>query len=277
MSQFPINTPQGVYEAVNYLASGPAGLGQDFQGFSDYNPAYLTGNFRKPFTQPTADNLYVAPIALSSSQMLNGHTWKFTFASPQATPPFSPGNNIDVEGVTSSPVDWYNGIYSPVGVVQCTTTYVICQTAKSYPLQSAGTGGYVTYTNLDYNMSTDCNARVTVTGAQDRVFISAQLDNIISYIVSTGSDDLVYTVAVNRYKGYINNDPINPDYIFDLDSTVALKTYTYSSLSGTGTLALNETIFTTLLDEPAPGYYWYILEVQFTSTGGNAEIGRAHV
>mgnify|MGYP003347452436 CR=1 FL=1 len=36
MSHYPIVTPQGVYEAVNYLASGPSGLGQSFQGFSSY-------------------------------------------------------------------------------------------------------------------------------------------------------------------------------------------------------------------------------------------------
>jgi hypothetical protein len=39
MAQFPINTTQGIYEAVNYLASGPSGLGQDFAGFSSYQPA----------------------------------------------------------------------------------------------------------------------------------------------------------------------------------------------------------------------------------------------
>ena len=59
MSQYPINTPQGLYEAVNYLASGPSGLGQAFQGFSDYNTAYLTGNYRLPFTVLTTTNLHL--------------------------------------------------------------------------------------------------------------------------------------------------------------------------------------------------------------------------
>lgn len=266
MSQFPINTEDGLYEAINYLAAGPQGLGQNFAGFSSYATAYLTGNYRIPFTQPTLANLYVPNIALGVSEMLDGRTWKFWFASTQATAPFSPGNIITVTGVTDS---YYDGTYSPIGVVECTVDYVIARTNTSYAIVSPSSGGDV-YLNTSGYMSSDCNARVTVTGGSDRVFISAQLDNTISYIVSTGSDDLIYTVAVNRYKGYINNDPINPDYIFDLDSTVALKTYTYTGLSGTGTLNLNETIFTTLLDEPDPGYYWYILEVEFTSTGGNA-------
>ena len=266
MSQFPINTPDGLYEAVNYLASGPSGLGQNFAGFSSYATAYLTGNFRVPFTQPTTANLYVPNIALGVSEMLDGRTWKFWFATPQATPPFSPGNIITVTGVADP---FYDGNYSPIGVVSCTVDYVIARTNGTYSVEPPSSGGDV-YLNTSGYMSSDCNARVTTTGGSDRVFISAQLDNLISYVVSAGSDDLTYTVAVNRYKGYINNDPINPDYIFDLDSTVALKSYTYTGLSGTGTLPLQETIFTTLLDEPDPGYYWYILEVEFTSAGGNA-------
>ena len=118
MSQYPIDSAEGVYEAVNYLASGPSGLGQDFQGFSSYTDGYVTGNFRKPFTYPTQTALYVAPIALSTSEMLDGKTWKFTFASAEATPPFKPGNNIYVDGVTSTPTDWYNGTYTPIGVVE---------------------------------------------------------------------------------------------------------------------------------------------------------------
>ena len=59
MAQFPINTPQGLYEAVNYLASGPQGLGQNFAGFSSFEPAYLTGNYRFPFTSPDVTELKV--------------------------------------------------------------------------------------------------------------------------------------------------------------------------------------------------------------------------
>ena len=92
---------------------------------------------------------------------------------------------------------------------------------------SIATGGTVQLNLMGTTNSTDCNARVTVTGGTDRVFISAQLDQQIHYTVPSGTYDLVVSVQVNRYKGFINNDPVNPDYIFDYDETVAKKDYTY--------------------------------------------------
>lgn len=269
-SKYPVDIGdnEGIVDAVNYLLSGPSGLGQNFAGFSSYQPAYLTGNYRIPFAQPTLANLYVPNINLGVSEMLDGRTWKFWFAVAQAVPPFSPGNIITVEGVTDS---FYDGSYSPIGVVECTVDYVIARTSGSYDIVDPSSGGVV-YLNTSGFMSTDCNARVTVTGGTDRVFIGGQLDNLISYIVPSGSGDLTYTVAVNRYKGEINNDPVNPDYIFNLDSTVAQKVYTYTGLTGTGDLPLVETVFATILDEPDPGYYWYILEVEFVSPDNLATI-----
>lgn len=99
----------------------------------------------------------------------------------------------------------------------------------------------------------------------------------------TGTGELTIDVAVNRYRGFINSDPVNPDYLFDLDGNVATKTYVRSGLTGTGTLDLIETVFSTLIDQPTnlntptdPGYigpwtayYWYILEVKWLSTGAN--------
>ena len=249
-------------------ASGPAGLGQNFAGFSSYQPAYLTGNFRIPFTQPTPANLYVPSIPLGVSEMLDGRTWKFNFASTQASVPFSPGNIVTVTGVAES---FYDGTYSPIGVVECTVDYVITRTNNTYDILPPSSGGSV-YLNISGYNSTDANARVTVTGGTDRVFIGAQLDNLISYTVPTGSGDLNYTVAVNRYKGEINNDPINPDYVFVLDGTVALRTYSNTGLSGTGTLPLVDTVFASILDQPAPAYYWYILEVQFVSPSDLVQI-----
>ena len=54
MSKFPVEynkqDSNAVVDAVNYVLSGPSGLGQNFSGFSDYNTVYLTGNYRTPFT-----------------------------------------------------------------------------------------------------------------------------------------------------------------------------------------------------------------------------------
>ena len=368
MSQYPVVTDQGVQDGVNYLLSGPSGLGQNFQGFSAYTPGYLTGNYRLPYSQSTTVQLYVPPIALSNAERLDGFTWKFTFASTQTAPPFSLGNGVDIEGVITdddqineftfsgvkpalaqetvysvpiitvtgsgygatafvdlkasgvntyndtnttvtvnsgghayktgdslkilgtalggttptndmtlvitSIVNNYDGAYNPIGVVKCTNDYVILKTSSPFTAGNYISGGTATYqvmtkigrSTLFYN-STDCNARVTVQGATDRVFVSAQLDAIISY-VATSTSNFTYTVAVNRYIGSINNDPINPDYIFNLDATISKKSYSYTGLSGTGTLDPVETIFTTVIDRPVPGYYWYILEVAFQDSAG---------
>lgn len=268
MAQYPVDTEDGLYEAVNYLASGPAGLGQNFQGFNTSGTGYLNGNFRRPYVNTTPAALYVAPISLSTSEKLDPYTWKFTFASTQAAPPFTQGNNIEVTGVTPSD---YDGLYSPIGVIACSTDYVICRTPGAFADPGPGTGGTVFYTSIGSDLSTDCNARVTVNGGTDRVFLTAQLDNTISYECSTTSE-LTYTVYLSRYAGFVNTDPVNPDFLFDFEEYVAEKTYTYTGLTGTGTLPLVETIFSTVIDEPNPNYYWYILEVYFERVSGDIEV-----
>lgn len=283
MAQYPINDDNSVQDAVNYLLSGPAGLGQYFSGFSAYTPAYLTGNYRPPFTQPTSSNLYVAPITLNTSELLDSRTFKFTFSSTQSTVPFSLGAPIVVNG-TSNPT-LYDGNYGPIGVVACTTSYVICRTNGSYS-GSPATGGTVSYSSTTVNtdptllsyISTDCNAKVVVNGNTDRVFISAQLNNIISFTSPTDSN-FNYTVTINRYIGYPNNDPTNPEYIFVPDDTngkspiVSQKTYYYFVLNDSVNPLDNvETIFSTVIDVPSSGYYWYIMEVSFNTVLGNLEV-----
>ena len=272
MSQYPVESADQLYQAVNYLLSGPGGLGQNFQGFSSYQTGYLTGNFRQPFSSSTTAKLYVAPIALSTAEMLDGRTWRYTFASAQPSPPFEPGQGITTVGVADP---YYDGTFNPIGVAECTTTYVIARTDLTYALVAPSTGGTVSYSNTDvspnlYELGTDCNAKVLVNSGTDRVFISGQLLNLISY-TATVSSDLEYTVRISRYSGFINADPVNPEYRFDFDTVIAQRVYTGGSLSGltgTGTLPEIETVFTAILDQPPVGYYWYFLEVAFTVTNG---------
>ena len=271
-AKFPVelSDQEGIVDAVNYLLSGPAGLGQNFSGFSDFNPAWLTGNFRTPYTVTTPANLYVAPISLSTAEMLDERTYKFTFASTQPSIPFPLGNGVKVSGVSDS---WYDGWYFIIGVVECTTDYVIVRFEASYPVEPPSTGGTIELTTTgDFYSATDANGKVTVTGGTDRVFTSAQLDNTISYDVSAGPADLEYTVAVNRYKGSPNLDPINPEYGFAFDKTISKKYYYVDGLTGTGSLSLIETVFTSVIDTPPPGYYWYIVEVKFYSYTGGIEV-----
>jgi hypothetical protein len=269
MAQFPVDD-SGMQDAVNYLLSGPAGLGQNFSGFSSYQPAYLTSNYRIPFTQSGAIAIYVAPIACSSAVKLDARTFQYNFASTQATIPFANGNTIRGSGWADP---FYNGSVGAIGVVTCTLDYVIFRTQSSHPTQPDDLGGgFVFLNNNDTTMSTDCNARVTVTGATDRVFISGQLEQFISHDVS---GDLNVKIQVNRYRGFLNPDPTNPDYLFLPEETIAEKEYNFS-LVGSGILPI-ETIFSTLIDKPKypfnqdpatpwTAYYWYILEVYYYSS-----------
>lgn len=262
MAAYPIeeNDDENLVSAVNYLLSGPSGLGQNFAGFSSYTLAYLTGNYRIPFSDPNPSNLYVAPITCSSAVQLDDRTFRYNFSSAQPSPPFINGNNISGAGWSNG---FYNGGQGAIGVVECTTTYVVFRTTSYYPGIGDDTGGGTVFLDYgDVTSSTDCDVRVTVTGATDRVFVSGQLDQTLNF---TGSGDLTVNVQINRYVGIINTDPINPDYFFDFQETVAQKIYNYTGLTSGSQLV--ETVFSTLVDQPDPNYYRYILEVTFTPTG----------
>jgi len=277
MAKFPveISDTEGIVDAVNNLLSGPSGLGQNFAGFSSYAPAYLTGNYRTPFTQPNTvgiRNLYVAPIALATSEFVDDRTLKFTFASTQPSAPFQPGNQVTISGVTiPAGVYDYNGTYTRIGILSCTTTYCLVRLSAPETVTASASGGNISLISTDKAFSTDCNARVTVTGGTDRVFISGQLDQTINYNIISGNHDLTIKVQVNRYIGSLNSDPVNPDYLFDPDGTVAEKVYLFTNLHGTGSVSV-ETIFSTLLDEPGPNYYWYILEVTYIGSSSDVEV-----
>ena len=304
MAKFPVEPTDkdGIIDAVNNLLSGPSGLGQNFAGFTNppiqyydnasqekydlpldiptNTPAYLTGNFRTPFTNDSsATKTYVAPIALAFSEYIDSRTAKYTFAETQATPPFAIGNPVIVEGVSSN----YNGRQSPTGVVECTTDYVITRfngDGLTYP----AAGGGVIYYDAFFNgalVSTDCQAKVTVNGATDRVFISGQLNNLLTYTATTASE-FEYTVTITRRTAFNNNDPINPDFVFGDSATVAVKNYFFKVPAGSGTIPPTpgadsfynapypiETIFTSIIDTPGLGYYWYILEVEIDVKTGS--------
>ena len=267
-------------DGLNQALAGPSGLGQGFayfnsNGLSQYD---LTGNYRAPYALQNFGSpgvplvsLSVAPIALSTAEMLDERTWKFTFATPLVgNEPFVPGQPIEVSGVADP---YYDGVFSPIGVIECTLTYVIARTNSSYPIVAPSTGGTVELTSMDYLTSTDCLARATVLGNQQSVIISSQL-NAKLFIAATGVGSYYYKVSINRYVAVPNNDPTNPDFVFVSDnepgrppSTLAYKEYLVSATTISTDI---ETIFTSIIDEPGVGYYQYILEVEFTdNSGGN--------
>ena len=346
MAQYPVDSDQGVQDGVNYLLSGPSGLGQFFSGFTSSTPTTLTANYRPPFTTNTVTRLcvgtfgnsrlvvqpdkngvtdmsgisigqtvigiglyggttivniignaivisttldanvnyyvsftnyaaiYVSPISLGTCLMLDGYTWKYFFSTTQSLPPFQLGNPITIDGVTD---DWYNGQYQPIGVVECTKTYVIVKSTNSYAIHSPSSGGTATFANTNQTdssplfISTDCNAKVVVNGATDRVFLSASVDTNFTGTSTSALNRMAITTAINRYVGVINNDPTNPEYRFFLDKTVAQKVHYFQSILS-GVNYSDNVAFTTVIDIPNPGYYWYILEISFNVYEGDYEV-----
>jgi hypothetical protein len=301
MAKFPVELgdTEGIIEAVNYTLSGPAGLGQNFQGASSnvvqgtndaapYNDlAYMTGNFRTPFVSPDYNTAtYVAPIALATSEYLDSRTILYTFAEDQIFPPFSLGNNLFVENVN----DIHNGRWSGTGVIISTSTSVtirITGDGKTYPKAFGGTISYNAFGFYAF-VSTDMGAKVTVNSGSDRVFISGQLNNVFSY-TGTVPSNIAYTVMINRRSGFPNSDPTNPEYVFGDVTTIATKTLNMTADSGSGSLPPNnaqpwhvgpfplETIFANVIDTPPVGYYWYILELEIDLLDGDAVITQSQL
>lgn len=282
MSQFPIVTDQGILEAINYLASGPSGLGQNFDGFSAYQPAYVTGNFRQPFTVSTSTtappNWYIAPISISSISSTDGQTVVWNFASTQPKAPFTNGLQLNGAGFTPG---FYNG--GDGGVVACTSSSVTTQFSQSYaplpPVTTYGTLNFQAYLDGNGNpqpVSTDCNARVSVTGPTERVFINSQLSLTSGYVCTTASSFTV-TVQIDRYRGSVDTAPGANDYLFNLDTTaadggiVSKQSHTYTVGAGSGTVDTGQNIFTTVIDQPNFGYYWYIAEIVWTPLTGDVQ------
>ena len=368
MSSYPLSTGDnaGLMNAVNYLLSGPAGLGQNFQGFSDYSLGHMTGNERSPFTQLgytyiaygnigentivvpnnngltigmrvrgygiasypsnpstttivsigeltvdgsiitlSANNInninnivsfsqitkpytYQAPLSLSTSEMLDSRTYKFTFSTPYTTSdtdrvvPFTVGQAIVVSGVSDSS---YNQIFSPIGVTECTTTYVIARTLNDNTIVSNSSGGTVSFSITTNSVSTypaqfnfihtDCNGFASVNSGTDRVFITSQLNN--RFGVSSDSSGVInMSLFINRYVVTKSTDINSPGLIYNFDKTLTGKIYSYSITSGFQTLPNSvdyiETIFATVIDTPPIGYYWYCLDVAYNGSTSTTQV-----
>jgi hypothetical protein len=278
MSKFPVESQDtaGITDSLNYVLSGPGSLGQPAQGFNSSSAVYITGNERLPYVSTALSKLYVAPISLGSSVWLDDFTWQYNFASAQPSAPFTIGNNVTVAGVTPSAYNYY---YDDIGVVACTTTYVIVRSAISRPNPgSAGTGGTVSLGVLVFNspaidgtanvtLTTDCSGIVSVIGGQQNVNVSA-------FITARGTDDMAYTVTtaglidftvqLNRYKA--NN---LGNYIFDVTVAEQVNHLNFASITAP---ILVDTAFPTILDSPGPGQYLYALELKFIPTSSSINI-----
>jgi hypothetical protein len=270
MAQYPVEDDAGLYEAVNYLLSGPAGLGQNFSGFSSYKPVYLTGTFREPYSVATTATTnpptwYVPPVSINAVTPLNvidGKTpyLEWTFTTPTATPPFNVGQTIRGDAT------WSPGQYEGNDgvVVICSTSSVITKYTDYVAWKPITSYGSIYVSNNNIEVSTDANARVTVQGPTELVFISSQLALTSGYTCTTSSTFSV-VVQINRYSGFVDRVPGAVDYLFEFDKTISEQIQTFTVSSGTGTVNCGQNIFTTVLDQPSFGYYWYICEIVFNT------------
>lgn len=266
MAQYTNVSDYVLQDNLNYLLSGPSGLGQNFAGFNAFTDAYLTGTYRQPFTtsiDTTPAPSWYSQVTITGITVIDSQNISVSFASTSPAP-FNVGDTVTIAGANP---DFYDGDYAS-GVVSCTTTEVVLQTTKSYTWPAWVSGGTVTKNNSDIYNSTDCNARVTIYGPTDRVFVSAQLQLNFTYSCTGASEFNVY-VGINRYRGEIDiARPTSNDYIFQFDRTITEEKFTFTpSTSGSDTLTA---IFTNAIDVPAFGYYWYILEVYFEPVSGDA-------
>ena len=270
-AKYPVENSdeEGIVDAVNYLLSGPAGLGQNFDGFSDYNPAYLAGTFRAPFTVPITTNpppsLTVAPVAIGNITVPAnpGAIIDVTYAAPQSPVPFGAGDTVRISGATPS---FYDDRYNR-GVLAVSSTGIIVQYDSELTWPPYVSGGTIEKNNTNNDVSTDCNGRVTVFGPTDEVFLSAQLNLDFTYDCTTASEWDI-KVKIDRYAGFPTVTPGDNDFLFDLDTNgnpVVSQQVTHYSESTSGSSGNVEYIFTTVLDRPSFGYYWYILDIEFST------------
>jgi len=279
MSKYPveISDNEGISDALNYLLSGPGGLGQNFAGVKSSEPNWVTGNFRTAFLQPITSSLYVPAIDISLAEMLDLRTYKYTFATTQSPPPFSLGNGISVEGFSDPQYNSANNSTYQIGVIECTTTYFVVRSINyadsiHAPESSASAQAFfystarnVTDPYYDTLYSSVQDLRVTVTGGTDRVFVNAQSDISLTYTATTSGT--AYVVAdIERWVGQPNNDPTNPDYFFQFQETIIYKTYSFSFTAGTHTIDTFTNIFTNVVDQPKIGYYRYFYNFGLGST-----------
>ena len=274
-AKYPVepSDEEGIVDAVNYLLSGPAGLGQNFDGFSDYNSAYLTGTFRAPFTVPItttpAPTLSVAPIAIGNITVPAnpGAIIDVTYTTPQVPTPFGAGDTVTISGATPG---FYNDNYRR-GVLEVSSTGMILQYTEDLSWPAYVSGGTIEKNASNIDVSTDCNGRVTVYGPTDKVFLSAQLNLDFTYDCTVASEWDI-RIKIDRYAGFPTVTPGDNDYLFDLDTVgnpVVSEQVTHYSESTAGTSGNVEYIFTTVLDQPSFGYYWYILDIEFSTFNSN--------
>jgi hypothetical protein len=226
---YSVDTQNSLQEAVNYLLSGPASLGQTFEGMSAVgDPApngwsnvpqtYFTGSLVAPYTAEGYPANYwpgwatepYAPYTITNitSTFTVGEEQIFTVdITSSGQNLFYPGQLITLTGVTPA---GFNTTYTVIDTVPAypfvstpLTGLIIKPVTGFDPVPTYTSGGEVVVDNIGTFRPTDCSAVVTVTGPTDRVFLSNQTTMILGYwqLGSTAGDvQPTVTLAIRRYR-----------------------------------------------------------------------------
>lgn len=273
MAQFPVENEPALYEGINYLLSGPAGLGQNFEGFSAYELAYLRPTVREPFTLP--GNTTLQPAIYLEVPISNAAPYgteptsqiEVTFATPFANAPFQPGDTFSLTGVDPSFFDDRYRVFS------CTasTAILTVRNGAEYDFPPYVSDGTIVRDFSNTPLTGDNNAKVTIFGPTDKAFISCQ--NVFSFdysVVGNAGASMQVVSSVERWIGTPTNASVNPgaeEYVFNFDQTISQETFEFDNITANGTGNVNS-VFTTVIDTPSFGYYWYFNNIYFYNIGG---------
>ena len=275
ISKYPIETgdTEGIADAVNYLLSGPAGLGQNFDGFSDYSPLVIRPTFARPFTLPATTTLdaswYLRLAATSAVPTPSNPTQFITIGfSGYTDAPFQFGDSLTLSGFVCGGVDpdFWNDSYF---VYSCTASTVTLYTQGTYTWPAVTTLGEINRAYINTAISTDCIGQVVVNSTTQRNFITAQVD--FTYTTDTETapplpayyteTDFDIVIQVNRYTVGRN---ANGNQVFSYQTTVSQKILSETPTSPTFGEA--SAVFTTVIDQELNyGSYAYILEIAFVT------------
>lgn len=284
----PTNIQAGLY-AFGY------GIAPGAQVAGSYNPAIpstvpltiantgpvtATVNF---YEYPGPDNLNITPIALATIVQLDAFTVLATFAAPQPTPPFRPGQSATVAGTT---VAGYNRFFGGPGVVDCTTTTVTLKNTSSLGTLAPATGGTIrnqltvsgpavgVSTIQNAFQGTDLQRVININSITDKLIVSANLDSTFTWTSPGTTTLLIRTVLVRSVSFPTQDFQSQSGFLFDQQALIAEQNLTQNLTAGTGSFT-NTVNFGTIIDTlPAAGFYFYRVAMQFRNitSGGTAQV-----
>ena len=283
IAKYPVdeNDSEGIQDAINYLLSGPAGLGQNFAGFSTYETGYLRPDTREPFvvpedytpTQKIYQFYYItnAEGCDETGTPAPGVATNFvliTFSGVFTDPPYAPGDLVELQNViddfpTPPSTTSFDGTYR---CWSCTTTnMVLYYRFQQLIWPTYISGGIFGADWRNFRLTTDCAARVTVNGAGDRVFINAQLEYSLPYLLNSVPSEFDIVIEIVRYRAVDDTSPGAIDFVFTDPQLVSRKIFHYDV--STDGVAEGEAVFTSIIDGPdLPfDYYRYFLEFSFVT------------